>query len=438
MLIKKRIIINNQFKIALDQMEHSCDHLFITGRAGTGKSTLLEYFRESTKKKIAVLAPTGIAALNVKGQTIHSFFKFKPDVTLNSVKKLSAGNERAKIYKNLDAIVIDEVSMVRADLLDYVEKFLRLNGKHPGRPFGGIQMIFIGDLYQLPPVITNQEKHLFQEIYPSPYFFSSQCLKDIQLKIIELDKIYRQKDQAFINLLNNIRANSLDDNTLLNINNRLQPNFREADKDFYIHLTTTNQRAEEINYQKLQNLGQNIQTFSGYTIGNFDNKYLPTAVDLSLAVGAQIMMLNNDAQNRWVNGSLGQIVSIKNKPNSETPLNPIIQVKLANDNLVEVTPFTWEIFNFQFDHSSHEIKSETVGSFTQFPMKLAWAITIHKSQGKTFDRVILDIGSGAFASGQVYVALSRCTSLNGLVLKRPILRHHIMTDPEINQFFANN
>lgn len=425
-----KIDFNEKFKEALDAMEKTFDNVFITGRAGTGKSTLLDYFRNETKKEIVVLAPTGVAALNVKGKTIHSFFGFRPDITSQKVTNLNL-IDAENIYKKLDAIVIDEISMVRADLLDCVDKFLRLNGKNKKAPFGGIQMIFIGDLYQLPPVVMGREKDIFKNEYASEYFFDAKVFENFQMKFIELEKIYRQKDEEFIGLLNAIRNNSISEGELENINQRHNPDFECAADDFYIYLTPTNAASQEINEKKLRELEGKLYHYEGMVGGNFDEKYLPTDVNLNLKVGAQVMMLNNDARRRWVNGTIGKIVKIKKDKDLEMD---IISVEFADGKVEEVVPYTWEIYDFYFDKKKGHVESESVGSFTQYPMKLAWSVTIHKSQGKTFDKVVLDIGKGTFAHGQMYVALSRCTTLEGIVLKKKILKRHIWMDYRVVKF----
>ncbi|MBI1884254.1 MAG: AAA family ATPase [Chlamydiae bacterium] len=426
----RSIEINPLFKKALDVMEHSSQNVFITGRAGTGKSTLLSYFRSHTEKEVVVLAPTGVAALNVQGQTIHSFFRFKPDITLDKVKRLSGRNRSRNIYQKIEAIIIDEISMVRADILDCMDQFMRINGKNENLPFGGVQMIFFGDLYQLPPVVSSKERETFKRYYPIPYFFGSNVFKNFPMELIELEKIYRQKDLRFIELLNAIRNNSASEKHLEMVNKRLDPAFEPHAKDFFIQLTPTNALAEEINQAQLLKLKGKFFSYEGEKEGDFSDGHLPTKIDLQLKIGAQVMMLNNDAMNRWVNGSVGQIVDI----NSSSGENDIILVKLNNGDLVEVSPYTWELFHFSYDEEAHKLTSDTVGSFTQYPMMLAWAITIHKSQGKTFDRLIIDIGSGTFAHGQMYVALSRCTSLEGIILKKPVQKRHIFVDWRVVSF----
>ena len=437
------IEINPGFRRALDIMEGTDRHVFITGKAGTGKSTLLELWRSKTIKRIAVLAPTGVAALNVRGQTIHSFFGFKPDITPDAVRKLprrragSASVDRAAIYRNLDAIVIDEVSMVRADLLDCVEKFLRLNGPRPKSWFGGLQMIFIGDLYQLPPVVTSREKGLFaapSSRYESPYFFSAKIFGELtfDMDFVELEKVYRQTDPAFINLLNAIRNRSVDDGQIVHLNSRLRPSFSPSDGEFYITLTSTNDLAAVRNREMLAALPGRARRYEGFIQGEFDRSSLPTEESLELKPGAQVMLLTNDRKGRWVNGTIGRVDEIVKVPDGDD----IVSVDIPDAGRVELAPNTWDLYRFRYEAESDRIEAESVGSFTQYPLRLAWAVTIHKSQGKTFDRVVIDIGRGAFAHGQVYVALSRCTSFEGLVLKTPIRKNHIWMDWRIVRFLT--
>ncbi len=413
-------------------METTGRHIFITGKAGTGKSTLLAYFRNTTRKKVAVLAPTGVAALNVLGQTIHSFCRFKPDITLDKVKKVS--ERGAALYKNLDAVIIDEISMVRADLLDCVEKFLRLNGPHPRKPFGGLQMIFIGDLYQLPPVVTSTEQKIFAFQYETPYFFSSHIFNDpkFDMEFVELEKIYRQTERNFIELLNAIRNRSVTEDDIGRLNRRFDPKFIPPDDEFYIYLTSTNDLAYTRNQEKLTQLPGKTYRYQGFRRGEFDASHLPTDEVLELKPGAQVMMVNNDSNGRWVNGSLGRITGIERVPGSPD----ILIVELQDGLEVEVEPYTWELFRLDFDERAGKLVSETIGSFTQYPLRLAWAITIHKSQGKTFDKVVIDIGRGTFAHGQVYVALSRCTNFQGIVLRKEIRKPHIRMDWRVVKFLT--
>ncbi len=466
---KPKIEINPGFRRALDTMEGTSRHVFITGKAGTGKSTLLELWREQTLKRIAVLAPTGVAALNVRGQTVHSFFGFKPDTTPDGVRKLAKGRgaaaDRIALYRNLDAVVIDEVSMLRADLMDCVEKFLRLNGPRPHQWFGGLQMIFIGDLYQLPPVVTSQESGLFAPDppslrrgfgpragsaaaspasplssslsvprYESPYFFSARIFAEPEfaMDFIELEKVYRQSDSAFIALLNAIRNRSVDDIQLAHLNGRLDPAFMPPDGNFYITLTSTNALAAARNREKLASLPGRARRYEGLVEGEFERSSLPTDEALELKRGAQVMLLTNDRKGRFVNGTIGRVAAITKVPDGDD----VVTVDIPDGTEVDLTPNTWELYRFRYDAKADRIESEAVGAFTQYPLRLAWAVTIHKSQGKTFDRVVVDIGRGTFAHGQVYVALSRCTSFEGLVLRTPIRRGHILMDWRIVRFLT--
>lgn len=428
---KSKIEMNDRFRQALTLMEETDRSLFVTGKAGTGKSTLLSYFCASTKKKPVVLAPTGVAALNVKGQTIHKFFHFYIDVTPEKIRTKKTKPRNPKLYKKLKTIIIDEVSMVRADLLDCVDVFLRMYGPDAAKPFGGVQMIFVGDLYQLPPVVSGPEKEIFTTHYKTPYFFSAHCLSKFDLEIVELEKVYRQKDQDFVDLLNRIRNNSVEEADIEHLNKRFQPDHAPRGKEFYISLTTNNQKADEINEQHLAALKGKLHGSSAVIKGDFGKEYYPTATDLKFKVGAQVMMVSNDQERRWVNGSIGVIEAMKKDEDDETYL----EVRLQDDKeLVTVTPFTWEVYRFALEGGM--IVSEPVGTFTQFPFRLAWAVTIHKSQGKTFDRVVIDLDRGTFVAGQMYVALSRCTSFEGIVLKTQIRKNHIRTDFRIFDFLT--
>lgn len=424
------IELNEQFKKAIDLMENTDKNIFITGKAGTGKSTLLNYFRSITRKKVVVLAPTGVSALNIGGETIHSFFGFKPNITIQNINRLSP--KKRKLYEELDTIVIDEISMVRSDLLDCVDYFLRLNGREKGEPFGGIQMIFIGDLYQLPPVVTSKEKRFFTERYKSQYFFDADVFKEVSLEFIELEKVYRQKDERFIRLLNEIRNNTITEESLALLNSRvgLEP---PPDSDYTVYLTPLNETADKINREKLGKLRGKLYTWEAYIEGDFEEGSYPADLVLQIKKGAQVMMLNNDSKGRWVNGSIGKVVGIRSSKGIE---DDVIEVQFPDGNIEDILPYTWEIFHYRYNEKTKTIETEEVGSFTQYPMKLAWAVTIHKSQGKTFDKVIIDLARGVFAPGQIYVALSRCTSFEGIFLKKPIKKSHILLDRRIVEFLT--
>jgi ATP-dependent DNA helicase PIF1 len=425
------IDFNSEFQRAMALMEDTQKNILLTGRAGTGKSTLLEYFRDHTKKKVIVLAPTGVAAVNIQGQTIHSFFHFKPNVTPASIKrKKKPEKERTTIYKKLTTIVIDEISMVRADLLDCIDKFLRLNGPEEKQPFGGVQMIFIGDLYQLPPVVTSAERDIFKSHYPTPYFFSAKCFDQLNIEYIELEKVYRQKDDEFVQLLNAIRNRSVTEKDLEKFNQRCDPNFEPPTGSFYLSLTSTNNLADTINEKRLTELPGRPWKASGQIEGDFGKEYLPTAVDLKLKKGAQIMLLNNDSLGQWINGTIGKIRKFEQNDDGED----VIVADLDNGDTARISPYTWKIYRFFL--KNEELRSEEVGSFTQYPVRLAFAVTIHKSQGKTFENVVIDIGRGTFAHGQMYVALSRCTTLNGIILKQPLKKNHILMDWQVVKFLT--
>jgi len=422
-----KIEINREFEEALSHIDDLNTHLFITGRAGTGKSTLLFYLNIMKNSHTVILAPTGVAALNVGGQTIHSFFRFRPNITPDYARKKAKKIKKYKssrIYKKINTIIIDEVSMVRADLLDSIDQFLRIIRNNEDESFGGVKMIFIGDLFQLPPVVTRQEERMFTELYKSPYFFDSFAYKELNLKNIEFEKIYRQTDESFINLLNNIRNNNITNEDLELLNSRYDP-IVTLDNDFYVYLTTINNSAKYINNLKLNEIESTCHKAMGLIEGDFSDKLLPTDTELTLKPGAQIMLLNNDSKGRWINGSLAKINDIR---------DDTIEVDLMSGGIEEVKPYSWEIYKYKLTETN-KVKTETVGTFTQFPIKLAWAITIHKSQGKTFDKAVIDFNRGTFATGQAYVALSRCRKLEDIILTRKIKRTDIIIDPRVVKFY---
>lgn len=416
-----KIEINDEFKQAFDLIAGTNDSVFVTGNAGTGKTTFLRYYMSHAQKKTIVLAPTGVAALNAGGETIHSFFNFKPDVTLSKIKKKKLSDK--SIYRKVETIIIDEASMLRCDILDCIDKFLRLNREAHQQPFGGVQMVFIGDLKQLPPVVKREEAHIFRSVYKSPYFLSAYSLNECMLHTVELKKIYRQQEIDFINLLNAIRNGQAGDAELAVLNQKVRPEL--LDKPMAVYLTTTNKNASAINFRYLSKLKEENAIFVA-ELENIeeDSNVLPAEYELVLKKGAQVMMVNNDTKSRWVNGSIGIVEDIKSDMYSDKVL---VHVRFPNGRVEKVEPYTWELFRYKWNDELKQIETESAGFFKQYPLKLSWAVTIHKSQGKTFDNVIIDMEHGAFAPGQLYVALSRCTSFDGISLSRPLTKRDILT-----------
>lgn len=424
--------LNDDFTYALDALEKTGQNLFITGKAGTGKSTLLQLFRNTTRKKVAVLAPTGVAALNVQGQTIHSFFGFPPRIiTPSESSRKVTRKDLLRLYKNLQVLIIDEISMVRADMLDGMDRFLRVN-RESFQPFGGVQVVFFGDLFQLPPVVTRDpvESAYFTDYYESPYFFSAKVFRDpeFQLDMLELRKVYRQESRHFLRLLEAVRVNEIDYDDLEDLNERHQPHFQETDG--YITLCARNMTADRINQRELSLLRTPEFEFLAEVKGQFDPGLYPADAALRLREGAQVMFVRNDQEEkRFVNGTIGRIVQL----NKDT-----IAVETegygGKKRRIEVPKTEWEMIRYQASATGN-IETEVIGSFTQYPLKLAWAITIHKSQGKTFDKVLIDLGGGAFEHGQLYVALSRCRTLEGIVLRQAIRTQDVITDERVVEFY---
>ncbi len=427
--MSKKIIMGKELKAAYQMMNETNDHLFLTGRAGTGKSTLLTYFREHTHKKHVVLAPTGVAALNVKGQTIHSFFGFHPAIQLHLVQR--ANKQALALFRTIETIVIDEISMVRADLLDCIDRALRLNRERPRDPFGGVQMIFIGDLYQLPPVVTREEQFRFETEYTSPYFFSAYSMGEISIKKIELKKVYRQKEKTFVELLEKVRTKTVTPTDVKTWNERHDPHFDPLEETAYIHLTTTNNMAQQRNAYELKRLPGKEWKLKAFSIGALPDRRMPSEEILYVKEGARVMFTMNDSERRWMNGTLGTIVKIRTPGLSNYP---VLYVELEDGNMVEVKQYKWELFEYVLNGGS--LEESIVGSYTQYPITLAWAVTIHKGQGKTFDRMLVDMGWGAFAHGQLYVALSRCTTFKGLVLLKPFQTKDVILDQAVVDFMA--
>lgn len=424
---KPDVEFSAQSKEILDKLENTSSNVFLTGKAGTGKSTLLKYFRATTKKNVAVLAPTGVAAINVQGQTIHSFFKFHPKTTLDLVKKRY--DKDADLYKKLEVIIIDEISMVRADMLDCIDKFLRLNGPSAQKPFGGIQMLFIGDLYQLPPIVKNEDQHIFKQLYKSPFFFDSKAYPNAGFEKKELTHVYRQNDHDFICALDNFRDGSFTEKDLKLINSRVISDYKKPENEFVISLVTKNIIADDINRSEMDKLSTPSKAYNGNIDGIYKDSDLPTSKQLILKEGAQVMLLNNDTHGKWVNGDIVKVI----KTNTNT-----IRVLFDDSSFEDIGVNKWESVQFVLDEETNKIQSEVTGSFTQLPVKLAWAVTIHKGQGKTFDKVHIDFGDGTFAPGQAYVALSRCKTLDGMVLSSIVEDRHIFVDERVKEFMKKD
>jgi ATP-dependent DNA helicase PIF1 len=399
--------------------------LFVTGRAGTGKSTLLSYFRKHSPKQIVVLAPTGLAALQVGGGTIHSFFGFPLRPILRNDPEIRAWKKfhpRLKVLQEMDTLIIDEVSMVRVDIMDAIDQMMRINLK-TNLPFGGKQVILFGDMYQLAPVVARDESLSLVE-YPDPWFFSAHAFKEQQFRRIELKKIYRQRDEDFIYLLNRVRNGAADKDDLAELNRRYRT--ESVDQDFTIHLTSTNGMADVENQRRLRALDTPEFAYQGAVAKDFPEYLFPASNLLRLKVGSQVMMIKNDlTEGRWVNGSIGKVERL-------SPAE--IVVGFADGNSHAVKPVIWENKRYTWDAGAHTISFDVLGTYTQYPIRLAWAVTIHKSQGLTFDNVVIDLGRGAFSHGQLYVALSRCRSLEGITLRTKIRLEDMIVDEAVRGF----
>ncbi len=422
----KPLELSGEFVQILDCIEKEGQNLFVTGRAGTGKSTLLQLLRNSTRKNSVVLAYTGVAALHVQGQTIHSFFGFPPRFFPKS--EIRKRKDR-KIFQKLELLIIDEISMVRADVLDHIDYFLRLNRNSP-LPFGGVQVVFFGDLFQLPPVIaSDEEAFLFNAVYPTPYFFAAQVFQHgFALETIELTKVYRQDNKHFLRLLDNLRLNRADADDLEALNTRFIPKFEPS--GFFITITARNATADAINQKELARLPGKEIPLTAKVSGTFNPALYPTEALLRLKPDAQVMLLKNDPERHYANGTIGRVLDF-----TDETLTIAIE-EGGQSRQVKVGRASWEMLRYSMDANDPEkITAETIGVFEQFPVKLAWAVTIHKAQGKTFDHVIIDLGRGAFEHGQTYVALSRCRTLEGIVLRQPIRQMDILTDERVVDFY---
>jgi ATP-dependent exoDNAse (exonuclease V) alpha subunit len=432
---------NPEFKQALDIVMNSRRMIYLTGKAGSGKTTFLKYIKQTTKKKTVVLAPTGVAALNAGGQTIHSFFRIPPSVFVpgdSRLREIPAPNDPdqstvfdnfkyKKKHKNLilalELLIIDEISMVRCDLLDVIDALLRAFRQN-NNPFGGVQVVMIGDAFQLPPIAQNDQWEILKEHYETPFFFSSLVMKENPPQYIELEKIYRQSDKDFIDLLNRIRVNQVTPEDIELLNSRFIPALVKDQNLNYITLATHNRIVDEINYTRLNELQTPLKVYTAITEGEFPDAMYPTDYELKLKEGAQIMFIKNDAERRFYNGKIGIIKRLEEDK---------IVVEIDNFIEIDVGRNKWENIRFSWNDKQKKVNEDQIGEFVQFPVKLAWAITVHKSQGLTFENVIADL-SNSFSPGHVYVALSRCTSFEGLLLKSRISRQVIKTDPRVIEF----
>jgi hypothetical protein len=420
------MIIDNEdpvFRLAVDFVNQTSKHLFLTGKAGTGKTTFLKYISQHSHKQVLVAAPTGVAAINAGGVTLHSLFQlpFEPYIPNSRIKDtFKFGKQKQDLLRQAELLIIDEVSMLRADMLDAIDttlRFIRRNHK----PFGGIQMLYIGDMFQLPPVVKEEEWTLLKEYYKSPFFFHAKALQQAPPLYLELKKVYRQREQRFVDLLNRVRNNELTEADRALLNERYRPNYHPSGDNKQIILCTHNYQADRINTEKLAAIPQPAHTFAGEITGEFPEYALPTDMHLQLKEGAQIMFIKNDSgdERRYYNGKIAEIIEISD--------DKIFVRPEGSEEAFQLTPEIWKNVRYTVNKEKNEINEEELGSFKQYPVRLAWAITIHKSQGLTFDHVIIDAGR-AFAAGQAYVALSRCTSLDGIILQSPITPECIQTD----------
>ncbi len=426
---------NPEFQDAWDVLQHTHRSVFLTGKAGTGKSTFLRFIRDNINKKTVVLAPTGIAAVNVGGQTMHSFFKipFKPMLPddpdyanpARMRKMLRYTKEKVKLIRELDLIIIDEISMVRADIIDFVDRVLRVYSGNMREPFGGKQLLLVGDIFQLEPVVTHDTRDILRRYYQNFFFFNGRAFEQINLVSIELRKIYRQSNNDFIALLDRVRINRATPADIACLNQRCNPDYQELNDGFAITLATRRDTVDSINDEHMKSLKTPEFVYEGVIEGDFPENSLPTSLNLVLKEGAQVIFIRNDKMGRWCNGTIGKVTRLSDSS---------VFVALENGSEMRVEWEVWENMQYSYNEKEKKVEEKVLGSFSQIPIKPAWALTVHRSQGLTFNHVVIDFAGGAFTGGQTYVALSRCTSLEGITLLKPLSDRDIIVNPAVVEF----